>query len=85
MYQIEIADKAKKKFQKLPKPWQIKIGRAINILAIDPFIGKKLHGDYKGAYSLRAWPFRIIYSIDSHHIIVEVLDLGHRKDIYRQG
>lgn len=82
MYKISIQPNAKKKFQKLPKPWQIKIGRAINLLAIDPFIGKKLHGDYKGAYSLRAWPYRIIYRIDKGRIIVEVLDLGHRKDIY---
>ncbi len=83
MYKIIIQPNAEKKFLKLPKSWQIKIGRAINLLATNPFIGKKLHGDYKGAYSLRAWPFRIMYSIDSHRIIVEVLDLGHRKDIYK--
>ena len=41
-------------------------------------------GQYEGTLaSLRAWPFRIMYSIDSHRIIVEVLDLGHRKDIYK--
>lgn len=83
MYKIIIQPNAEKKFLKLPKSWQLKISRAINLLAIDPFIGKKLHGDYKGVYSLRAWPFRIIYSIDSHRIIVEVLGLGHRKDIYK--
>ena len=84
MYHIEITDKAKKKFEKLPNNWQRKIGKTINSLAIDPYRGKKLHGDYEGQYSIRAWPYRIIYMIDNHQIMVNVLDLGHRKDIYRQ-
>ncbi len=83
MYHIIVQPTAQKKLVKLPKPWQSKISRAIHLLSIDPYVGKKLHGDYAGAYSLRAWPFRIIYTINARQVIVEVLDLGHRKDIYR--
>lgn len=83
MYHIKLTDKTKKKLVKLPEPWQSKISRAIHLLSIDPYVGKKLHGDYAGAYSLRAWPYRIIYTINARQVIVEVLDLGHRKDIYR--
>lgn len=82
MYKIIIQPNAEKKLTKLPKYWQLKIGRAINLLATDPFIGKKLHGDHRGSWALRAWPYRIIYTIGTHRIIVHVLDLGHRKDIY---
>lgn len=82
MYKIIIQPNAEKKLMKLPQHWQSKIGRAISLLIVNPFIGKKLHGNHKGAYSLRAWPYRIIYTIDAYHIIVHVLDLGHRKDIY---
>ncbi len=83
MYKIIIQPNAEKKLAKLPKHWQLKIGRAINLLTIDPFIGKKLHGDHRGSRVLRAWPYRIIYTIDTHRIIIHVLDLGHRKDIYQ--
>lgn len=85
MYQIEIADKAKKKLLKLPHNWQRKISKMIYGISIDPYIGKKLHGNLEGQYVVRAWPCRIIYTIDNYHIIVSVLDIGHRKDIYRKG
>lgn len=82
MYQIDITEKADRKLKKLPEKWQRKISQKINFLKHDPFIGKKLHGAYAGQYAARAWPYRIIYTIDAHRIIIHVLDLGHRRDIY---
>jgi len=36
------------------------VQKAFAALAVDPYIGKKLHGEYEGQYTLRVWPYRII-------------------------
>ncbi len=34
-------------------------------------------------YRLRQGVYRIIYSVDDTHLIVEVVKVGHRRDVYR--
>lgn len=55
----------------------------LDALATNPFIGKKLQGRLRGYYSLRAWPYRIVYEIRQKELIVLVVRLGHRRDVYR--
>ena len=55
----------------------------LNILSKDPFSGKKLEGELKGKYSIRAWPYRIVYQILKNELIVLVVDIGHRQGVYR--
>ncbi len=45
---------------------------ALEGLREDPFAGKKLQGELYGLYSLRVWPYRIIYSIEKRIIKVTV-------------
>ena len=54
---------AQKQFRKLTLQQQKKIGQGLEYLKADPFVGKKLRGDLKGQYSLRVWPYIIIYQI----------------------
>lgn len=59
-----------------------KIKTALGKLAENPQAGKKLRGELEDQYSLRVWPYRIIYLITKEKDII-VTDIGHRKDIYR--
>jgi mRNA interferase RelE/StbE len=34
-------------------------------------------------YRLRQGMYRIVYSVDDEHIIVEVIKIGHRREVYR--
>jgi mRNA interferase RelE/StbE len=61
----------------------VRIRNIIASLQKDPFQGKALKHTLKGSYSLRAGVYRIIYTVDHKIITVYVLDIGHRKDIYR--
>lgn len=79
---IQFTATSKKEFKKLPKNGQKKIARALKKLARFPFLGKKLSGKLKGYYSLKVWPYRIIYEFLSRKLIV-IDHLGHRKDIYK--
>lgn len=51
-------------------------------LETNPLIGKKLTGKLDGQYSLRIWPYRIVYFIDQQKDVI-ITDISHRKDIYR--
>lgn len=51
-------------------------------LGTNPYEGKKLTGKLEGQYSLRIWPYRIVYFIDQQKDVI-ITDIRHRKDIYR--
>ena len=81
-YQIIIAGSAQKQIEKLNNVFQTKIRYALLQLADDPYIGKKLEGEYKGLWSYRVWPYRILYKIRKRELVVWVLKVGHRQGVY---
>ena len=59
-----------------------RIARALDDLESDPYIGKSLKGRLKGHYSYRVGSHRIIYFVKKNLLIIFVIDIGHRRDIY---
>lgn len=84
MYRVNLARKAQKSFSKLPKVYQLKVKKVIAALKFNPFIGKKLEGKYKNDYSIRVWPYRIIYTVIKQKLIIEVIEIEHRGGAYRK-
>ena len=83
MFNVWLKPKARKQFDALPVKDKTKVFSALEALREDPFAGKKLQGELFGLYSLRVWPYRIIYTIEKHTITITVVAIGQRKDIYR--
>lgn len=81
-YHLVISKRASKAMEKLPKIIRKRVDAAILMLRKDPFIGKKLEGDFVGAWTVRVWPYRIIYSIHQEMVTVIILRVGHRQGIY---
>lgn len=81
-YQIQINKSAIKALEKIPEPFYLNIKNAIYQLAINPRpIGYiKLKG--RNAFRIRVGNYRIIYEIRDQELIIEIISLGHRKDIY---
>lgn len=46
-------------------------------------VGKPLRGQLEGRYSARRGEFRVVYRIHDERIVVEVIDIRHRRDAYR--
>lgn len=69
---------SKLKDKKLEK----RVKAAKSKLEQNPFVGKKLTGKLEGQYSLRLWPYRIVYFITQGKDVI-ITDIGHRKDVYR--
>ena len=84
-YTIEIDKEAKKQLLKLDRKSRLQIVRKIESLAEDPKPGgcKKLY-DKQKIYRIRWGNHRIIYQIKNQKLIVLVLHIGHRRDVYEK-
>lgn len=83
MTQIHFTAESRKTFEKLKdKRLQAKIIQALQKMSQNPHSGKKLQGRLEGTYSIRVWPYRILYEFTKEREIM-ITDIGHRKDIYR--
>lgn len=83
MYKIKLVNSAVKELQKLDKKNKERVLKALVSLEAEPLLGKPLLGKLKGFFSLRVWPYRIIYQIHKKVLIIIVLEIGHRQSVYR--
>lgn len=82
-HKIEFAPSAARAFRKLTKDIQHRLGKVIDKLAINPLRSgvKKLTGE-KNLFRIRSGDYRIIYQIRSSELIILVVRVGHRREIY---
>ena len=82
-YTVVVTEKIRKTILKLPSSIAVKIENSLLHLEEDPRpVGcKKLKG--RSGYRIRVGDYRIIYEIEDNILRVIVIDLGHRKDIYK--
>ena len=84
-YKIEWKQSAKKELKKLDKQIIPRILQAIENLADNPYSSgsKKLIGS-NSVYRIRVGDYRIVYNIQSSVLTIEIIKVGHRREIYRQ-
>lgn len=83
-YRVRLSKQAVKQFRKLPTRIQDQIYERLSLLAHDPFAGdvEKLRGE-RNRFRLRSGRYRAIYEVAHTSKVISVLDIGHRKDVYR--
>lgn len=83
-YRVELRPAAVRALRKLDPPVARRLQGAITLLAQDPRppASKPLTGR-PGRWRVRVGDYRVIYTIDDNVLIVLVLSLGHRRDVYR--
>lgn len=83
-YRIELASTAKKQMDKLPRDIQTRIATAIDNLAETPRPPgtKKLKGA-DDLWRVRVGSYRIVYQLQDEKLLVLVVKIGHRKQVYR--
>ena len=82
MVEIRLTPQAAKQFEKLPKLAKKKVEKALLRLEQNPQAGKALRGELEGSFSLRAWPYRIIYQFLKKEKIVWIVSVIHRQSAY---
>lgn len=86
MHRVELSRQAEKDLAGVFRSDKSLYQRFINALeaiAVAPLEGKPLHGELKGLRSYRVGSFRIVYELRQKELLVMVIDLGHRKEIYK--
>lgn len=83
-YQVEVVTPAKKALKNIESQYVKKIMQRIDLLKIDPrhHGSAKLSG-YENTYRTRVGKYRIVYEIYDKKVLVVVVNIDHRKDIYR--
>jgi len=85
-YKVEFSKKALKSFLKIPKTTREKILNKLKSLSIDPYQQnnniKKFIGEDNG-FRLRVGDFRVVYIIKQQKLLICVINIGHRKEVYK--
>ena len=82
-YNIRISKQAVKILEKINEPYYSSIKNAIYNLSENPrpISCKKLKG--RDGYRIRIADYRIIYDIFDTTLVIEIINIGHRKEVYR--
>lgn len=83
-YRIEVSATAEKQIKKLRHEDRVRVVKVVQSLADEPRPSgcRKLQG-YDDVYRIRIGRYRVLYSIDGRRIVVTVLKVSHRGDVYR--
>ena len=83
-YRIELRPAAVRDLESLDKGARARVARKIEQLAGNPRPpkAKKLVGE-DGIWRVRAGDYRILYLVEDARLIVLVIRIGHRREVYR--
>ena len=60
-----------------------RIVAAVESLREDPHKGSMMSAEWKGFRRLRVGPYRIIYAYEGRDLLISVVRVGHRREVYR--
>ena len=83
-YRIEVSATAEKQIRKLSREDQIRVLRAIRPLATEPVPpGSRKVRAYDDVFRIRVGTYRILYRVEKRRVLIIILKIGHRREIYR--
>ena len=82
MARLILSRTAEKSFSRLQAKDKRKIIKKLRLIESEPLVGKKLRGELRGLFSLRAWPYGIIYEKKAGRVIVH--NVSHRQKAYKK-
>jgi mRNA interferase RelE/StbE len=83
-YEIVFRKSARKDLLSIPRQDVQRILDCIWALADDPRPSQSLKLTGEEKYRLRCGVYRVLYTIEDRQLVVEIVKVGHRKDVYRK-
>jgi mRNA interferase RelE/StbE len=82
-YRVELARRTLKSIQALPKKEQQRVRAAIELLADTPRPPScvAVKGE-TSAYRVRVGDYRVVYEIHDRQLLIQVVRVGHRRQVY---
>ena len=84
MYKLAYTEEAKSKIDRFDAVVKRQLKAAIERIAQNPDIGKKLTHELSGFWSYRSGDYRLVYQIFHKEVFVLVVTMGHRKKVYEE-
>lgn len=83
-YSLEFTASASREFKELDRQIRRRITERINALLDDPFPSgvKKLQAEVDH-FRIRVGDYRVVYRIDGKRVVIVIVRIGHRKEVYR--
>lgn len=83
-YRVNFSKAAERQFRNLPRGVQSRIAPRIDALAVDPRPpGAVRLSGREDLYRIRVGDYRVLYAIEERELMVLVVKLGHRREVYR--
>jgi mRNA interferase RelE/StbE len=82
-YSVSIKQSASKALAKIARDDRLRIVDAIDQLRTNPAAGGVLKGEYAGLRRIRVGSYRIVYEVQDQQLVVLVIRIGHRREVYR--
>jgi mRNA interferase RelE/StbE len=82
-YRLTIKKSAAKELQDIPKKDLLKIIKRIQVLAENPRPTGVQKLSAREQYRVRQGDYRIVYSINDKELLVDIVKIGHRREVYR--
>jgi mRNA interferase RelE/StbE len=86
MYKVVMTDKAVKALRKIPREDAVRCIQKINIIAQDPYATLPFVKRLKNSqnFRFRFGDYRGVYNVTDNILIITVIDVAHRREIYRR-
>ncbi len=81
-YLLDFSKQALKELEKINEPFYSNIKEAISKLTENPRPNGYIKLNGRDGYRIRIGDYRVIYDIFDTQLIIGIVTLGHRKDIY---
>ena len=82
-YELTVKKSAVKELEAIPKKELQKIIKKIQALSSEPRPQGSQKLSHKEQYRIRQGDYRVIYAIDDDNLMVNIIKVGHRREIYR--
>lgn len=83
-YEVRLEPSAERALRKLPVPIRSRIGSRLDGLASNPRpSGCEKLGGVDDLYRVRVGDYRVVYRVSDEVLVVLVVTIGHRSDVYR--
>lgn len=84
MYSVLYTSEARSFIEACDKKIKRQLKAAVERIAATPAIGKRLTQELSRFWAYRAGDYRIIYRVSHSEIVVVIIAIGHRRDVYEK-
>lgn len=82
-YNVKFKPSAVKQLKKIDKKQAGRIVAKIHLLGEEPFPAASTPLVGTDAYRMRVGEYRVIYQVDGNELLVLVIRIGHRREVYK--